>query len=212
MNNTLEDIKRGIIEGDQSLVATRMKSALTEGIDPTDILDSMAQAMRNVGKLFEDGEFFIPEMLVSARAMQKGMEILQPSLTIGNVKAKGKIIIGTVKGDLHDIGKNLVGILLKGAGYEVEDLGTDVSPEIFVEKVKLGGVDILALSALLTTTMMGMKTVVETIINAGMRNNIKIIIGGAPITENFATQIGADGYAQDASKAVKLVDNLLEYS
>jgi 5-methyltetrahydrofolate--homocysteine methyltransferase len=212
MENSLEKITHGILDGDQSLVVTQVQAALADKVEPQSILDAMTRAMTEVGRLFEEGEYFVPEMLVSARAMQAGMNILQPALTSGNIKSKGKVIIGTVKGDLHDIGKNLVGIMLKGAGYEVDDLGTDVPPEVFVEKIKDGGVNVLALSALLTTTMTGMKMVVDAINSAGLRNNLKIIIGGAPITDTYATQIGADGYAEDASKAVRLVENLLEGS
>ena len=212
MENSLENITRGILDGDQSLVTTQVQAALTDNVEPQSILDAMTRAMTEVGRLFEEGEYFVPEMLVSARSMQAGMNILQPALTSGNIKSKGKVIIGTVKGDLHDIGKNLVGIMLKGAGYEVEDLGTDVPSEVFVEKVKGGGVNVLALSALLTTTMTGMKMVVDAINAADLHNNLKIIIGGAPITDTYAAQIGADGYAEDASKAVRLVENLLKGS
>jgi 5-methyltetrahydrofolate--homocysteine methyltransferase len=212
MENLLENITRGILDGDQSLVTTQVQAALTDKVEPQSILDAMTRAMTEVGRLFEEGEYFVPEMLVSARAMQAGMNILQPVLSSGNIKSKGKVIIGTVKGDLHDIGKNLVGIMLKGAGYEVDDLGTDVSSEVFVDKIKGGGVNVLALSALLTTTMTGMKMVVDAINAAGLHKNLKIIIGGAPITDTYAAQIGADGYAADASKAVRLVENLLEGS
>ncbi len=212
MNNSLENITHGILDGDQSLVTTQVQTALADKVEPQSILDVMTRAMTEVGRLFEEGEFFVPEMLVSARAMQAGMNILQPALSSGSIEPKGKIIIGTVKGDLHDIGKNLVGIMLKGAGYEVDDLGTDVPPEVFVEKIKGGGVNVVALSALLTTTMTGMKMVVDAINASGLRNDLKIIIGGAPLTDSFATQIGADGYAADASKAVRLVKNLLEGS
>jgi len=209
MSTSLNEIKQGIIEGDLAIVASLVEQALQEKNEPHTILDVMTKAMSEVGRLFEEGEYYVPEMLVSARAMQNGLDILQPALTSTDSKAKGKVVIGTVKGDLHDIGKNLVVILLKGAGYEVIDLGSDVAPEAFVEKITNGGKCVVALSALLTTTMINMKAVIESITAAGLRKDVKIIIGGAPVTQEFAEQIGADGYSSDANKAVRLVDQLL---
>jgi 5-methyltetrahydrofolate--homocysteine methyltransferase len=209
MSTSLNEIKQGIIEGDLAIVASLVEQALQEKNEPHTILDVMTKAMSEVGRLFEEGEYYVPEMLVSARAMQNGLDILQPALTSTDSKAKGKVVIGTVKGDLHDIGKNLVVILLKGAGYEVIDLGSDVAPEAFVEKITNGGKCVVALSALLTTTMINMKAVIESITAAGLRKDVKIIIGGAPVTQKFAEQIGADGYSSDANKAVRLVDQLL---
>lgn len=209
MNASLNEINQGIIEGDLNTVATLVEKALQEKIEPHAILDAMTSAMSEVGRLFETGEYFVPEMLVSARAMQNGLDILQPALTSKDTQPKGKVILGTVKGDLHDIGKNLVAILLKGAGYKVIDLGSDVAPEAFVEKVKENGKCVVALSALLTTTMINMKTVIDALSTAGLRKDAKIIVGGAPVTQEFSAQIGADGYASDANKAVRLVDQLL---
>lgn len=209
MRTSLDEIRKGIIEGDLVTVSSLVEQALQEKNEPHTILDVMTKAMSEVGRLFEEGEYYVPEMLVSARAMQNGLDILQPALTSTDSKAKGKVVIGTVKGDLHDIGKNLVVILLKGAGYEVIDLGSDVAPEAFVEKITNGGKCVVALSALLTTTMINMKAVIESITAAGLRKDVKIIIGGAPVTQEFAEQIGADGYSSDANKAVRLVDQLL---
>jgi 5-methyltetrahydrofolate--homocysteine methyltransferase len=170
----------------------------------------MIAAMAKVGQLFEEGEYYVPEMLVSARAMQSGLAILKPLLKEAKVASAGRVAIGTVKGDLHDIGKNLVAMMLEGAGFEIKDMGTDVAPEKFVEAVKTGGVDVVALSALLTTTMTNMKVTVEALKQAGVREKVKVIIGGAPVTDSYAQQIGADGYAPDASKAVSLAKGLLK--
>ncbi len=208
MNTTLDEITHGIIEGDLATVSSLVEQALQEKTEPHAILNIMTKAMSEVGRLFEEGEYFVPEMLVSARAMQNGLDILQPVLTSSDSQTKGKVVIGTVKGDLHDIGKNLVIILLKGAGYEVIDLGSDVAPEAFVENARNSEKCIVALSALLTTTMINMKAVIEAITAAGMRQDVKIIVGGAPVTQEFADQIGADGYSADANKAVRLVDQL----
>jgi 5-methyltetrahydrofolate--homocysteine methyltransferase len=148
-------------------------------------------------------------MLIAARAMKAGLAVIKPHLALANVKATGKVAIGTVQGDLHDIGKNLVGMMLEGAGFEIVDLGTDVPPARFVEAVKAGGIDLVALSALLTTTMTNMKTTLEALKQAGLGKNVKVMIGGAPITEEYARQIGADGYAPDASRAVELAKKLM---
>ena len=151
----------------------------------------------------------MPEMLVAARAMKKGMEILKPMIVESNIKPAGRIAIGTVKGDLHDIGKNLVGMMMEGAGFEVKDLGVDVHPEKFVEVAKTKEVDIIAMSALLTTTMMGMKSTIESIMEAGLSDSVKVIIGGAPITQSYADEIGANGYAADAGRAARLALKLM---
>ena len=165
--------------------------------------------MDEVGLRFENGEFFVPEMLVAARTMQVALELLQPLLIDSGVTPIGKVIIGTVQGDLHDIGKNLVGMMLKGAGFDVIDLGTDVSPDKFVKAVQENDVDILAMSALLTTTMPVMLTVIEAMKKARVRNKVKIMIGGASVTENYAEEIYADGFAQDAAKAARLARALI---
>jgi 5-methyltetrahydrofolate--homocysteine methyltransferase len=165
--------------------------------------------MAEVGRLFEIGEYYVPEMLISARAMQFGLAVLKPHLKEANVQAAGKVAIGTVKGDLHDIGKNLVAMMLEGAGFEIVDLGTDVAPEKYVAAVQAGA-NLVALSALLTTTMPNMKAVIEGLKAAGLRDKAKVMIGGAPVTDSYAAQIGADGYAPDASRAVNLAKSLVK--
>ena len=165
--------------------------------------------MAAVGRLFEEGEYFVPEMLIAARAMQSGLALLKPHLVAADVPIAGTVAIGTVKGDLHDIGKNLVGMMLEGAGFELVDLGTDVAPEQFVKAVQNGGVDIVALSALLTTTMPSMRATIEALKSAGIRDQVKVMIGGAPVTTEYSETIGADGYSADASQAVALAKNLI---
>ena len=164
--------------------------------------------MAEVGRLFEEGEYFVPEMLIAARAMKAGLEILKPLLVDSGVKPIGKVALGTVKGDLHDIGKNLVAMMLEGAGFDIVDLGTDISPEQFVEAVQ-AGVDVIGLSALLTTTMPSMEQTISALIDAGLRDQVKVIVGGAPVTAEYARRIGADGFAPDASQAVTVAKTLL---
>ena len=210
MSSTLETIYEGILDGNTKLVIEKISLALNEGVEPAVILnDGMIAAMGEVGRLFEEGEYFVPEMLIAARAMQKGLEVLKPFLTEDDVQSPGKVVIGTVKGDLHDIGKNLVAMMLEGAAFEVVDLGTDVSPERFIEAVRESGAQIVAMSALLTTTMPNMKRTIDAMIEAGIRNQVKVMIGGAPITQTYADQIGADGFAEDASRAVAKAKSLL---
>lgn len=210
MLKELEIIYNAILEGDQHTSASGVEAALQKGIEPAVILnDGMITAMAEVGHRFEIGDYFVPEMLISARAMQTGLAILRPGLKQSGVKARGKVVIGTVKGDLHDIGKNLVSMMLEGAGYEIKDLGTDVTPEAFVNAVAAEKADILGLSALLTTTMPSMKSTIEAVKAAGLRDKVKIIIGGAPVTDAYAKQIGADGFSPDASKAAALANSLL---
>ena len=180
-----------------------MKSALAEGIKADTILnESLVTAMDEVGRLFESGEFFVPEMLVAARAMQTGLRLLKPHLLSSETKMAGKVAIGTVKGDLHDIGKNLVAMMLEGAGFEIVDLGVDVSPETFVKAAR-DGAQIIGMSALLTTTMTNMGVVIEALKTAGLRDQVKVLIGGAPVTQEYANKIGADMFASDASSAVR---------
>lgn len=206
----LKEIYKVVLNGEISEVPKAVQKAIDDGISANLILDSgLIAAMKEVGRLFEEGEFFVPEMLISAHAMQGGLNLLKPLLVDSGVQPKGKVIMGTVKGDLHDIGKNLVSMMLEGAGYEVEDLGTDVSSEIFVDKLKEGA-DIVGLSALLTTTMPSIGTTIQAINEAGLRDSVKIIIGGAPITQEYADEIGADGFAVDASRAVTLADSLMK--
>jgi 5-methyltetrahydrofolate--homocysteine methyltransferase len=179
--------------------------------DPQVILDDgLIAAMAEVGNRFECGEFYVPEMLVAARAMQSGLQILKPLLVEQGIKSGGKIVIGTVKGDLHDIGKNLVAMMLEGAGFEIIDLGTDVSPEKFVEAVKKHNPDLIGMSALLTTTMVNMQATVTALKEAGLRDGVKVLVGGAPVTQEYANQIGADGFGADASRAVSLVKTIID--
>lgn len=210
MSSTLETIYEGILDGNTNLVVEKISLALNEGVEPAVILnDGMIAAMGEVGRLFEEGEYFVPEMLIAARAMQKGLEVLKPYLSEDDVQSQGKVVIGTVKGDLHDIGKNLVAMMLEGAAFEVVDLGTDVSPERFIEAVRESGAQIVAMSALLTTTMPNMKRTIDAMNEAGIRNQVKVMIGGAPITQSYADQIGADGFAEDASRAVAKAKSLM---
>jgi 5-methyltetrahydrofolate--homocysteine methyltransferase len=202
MKPVLQAIFDGIKAGDNTLVPQKVQEAVKEGIPAAEILnDAMITAMAEVGRLFEEGEYFVPEMLIAARAMQAGLSLLKPQLAQAGIKSAGKVAIGTVKGDLHDIGKNLVAMMLEGAGFEIADLGTDVAPEKFVEAAR-GGATVVALSALLTTTMPNMKNTIEALKAAGLRDKVKVMIGGAPVTEAYAKQIGADGYSADASRAV----------
>jgi 5-methyltetrahydrofolate--homocysteine methyltransferase len=206
----LEDIGLGVENGDQALVGDLTQKAVSEGIAAVDILDNgLVGGMNVVGEKFKNNEVFIPEVLVSARAMKAGMAIIKPLLAEANIESRGNIVVGTVKGDLHDIGKNIVGMLLEGAGYEVTDLGTDVSVEQFMEVVEKEGANVIGLSALLTTTMTYMKDVIEAVDEAGLKDKVKVIIGGAPITQTYADEINADGYAPDAATAVDLVKGLL---
>lgn len=210
MNAGLEKIFEGILDGNAKLVVEEVQKALDAGIGPAEILNQgMIAAMGEVGRLFEEGEYFVPEMLIAARAMQKGLEVLKPFLTDADVQSPGKVAIGTVKGDLHDIGKNLVAMMLEGAAFEVIDLGTDVSPERFIQAVRENGAQIIAMSALLTTTMPNMKNTIEALKEAGLRDKVKVMIGGAPVTQTYADQIGADGFAEDASRAVAKARSLL---
>ena len=206
----LAEIFQNVIDGDAKAVEEGVKAAVTEGITAETILhDALIRAMDEVGKRFEEGEFFVPEMLVAARAMQAGLTILKPQLIASGAKAAGKIAIGTVKGDLHDIGKNLVAMMLEGAGFEIVDLGVDVSPEAFV-KAAQDGANVIGMSALLTTTMGNMQRTIESLQAADLRGRVKVIIGGAPVTEAYAKQIGADAFAPDASSATRAVRALLE--
>jgi 5-methyltetrahydrofolate--homocysteine methyltransferase len=209
MNATVSDLFEGVINGQSEIVQQKVNEALRSGVDPAVILnEGMIAAMAEVGRRFEEGEFFVPEMLVAARAMQSGMGLLKPHLQGGEVKSRGKVAIGTVKGDLHDIGKNLVAMMLEGAGFEIQDLGNDVPPEKFVEAAR-SGANIIAMSALLSTTMINMKDVIEALAKAKLHNTVKVIVGGAPLTEGYAKAIGADGFAPDASQAVSIAKALL---
>ncbi len=210
MNQTLQEIFDGIVEGKAPVVQQKVKEALDAGLEPAVILnEGMIAAMREVGHRFEVGKYYVPEMLISARAMKMGLAILQPHLQEAKVQSAGKVVAGTVNGDLHDIGKNLVCMMLQGAGFEIKDLGTNVSPNKFVEAVQRDGANIIALSALLTTTMPAMRDTIAALEQAGVRKQVKVIVGGAPITEDYAKEIGADGYAPDASRAVSIAKSLI---
>jgi 5-methyltetrahydrofolate--homocysteine methyltransferase len=205
MHTLLKEIADNVILGKRAIVETKVGEAIQAGLDPQSILnDALIAPMSEVGARFERGEFYVPEMLIAARAMQAGLALLKPHLYKGGVQMRGKVVIGTVKGDLHDIGKNLVAMMLEGAGFEIIDLGTDVSPEKFANTVRESGATLVGMSALLTTTMKNMKSVIEALEDLGVRQKVKVMIGGAPVTEAFAKDIGADGYAPDASRAVAL--------
>ena len=205
MSEILTAISTTVIQGKKDEIADLTQRALDEGLDAQDILnDGLMPGMNHVGVEFRAGKMFVPEVLRSARAMQRSMDILKPLLIETGTAMVGKILIGTVKGDLHDIGKNLVGMVAEGAGFEVKDLGKDVSPEIFVQGVKEFGPDVVGMSALLTTTMRSMQHTITALEEAGVRDSVKIMVGGAPVTQSFADQIGADGYASNAAAAVDL--------
>lgn len=210
MNDNLKPVYDAILNGQQKEAVAGVQAALDAGIDPIVILnEGMIAAMKQVGKLFEDGEYFVPEMLIAARAMQSGLTLLKPRLVQSDYKPVGKIVIGTVKGDLHDIGKNLVAMMLEGAAFEIVDLGVDVSPEKFLDAVKTHQPQLVGMSALLTTTMPGMKTTIDALKTAGLRSSVKVMVGGAPVTEAYAKQIGADAYAPDASRAASIAKTLV---
>ncbi len=207
---SLEAVYQAVLEGDDAAAATQVRAALEAGIPAGQILNQgCIAAMAEVGRLFEEGEMFVPEMLIAARAMQAGMDLLKPHLAEGEIVSAGKVVIGTVAGDLHDIGKNLVGMMMEGAGFEVVDLGTDVKPTAFVKAVRDHQADIIGMSALLTTTMPSMVATIEALEEAGVRDQVKVLVGGAPVTQAFAEKIGADGFAPDASSATRKAKELL---
>jgi len=211
MESIIQSIQESVINGQKTEVESGVRQALDAKLPADEILNSgLIAAMKEVGARFEAGDFYVPEMLIAARAMQAGLAILKPLLISSGIQSSGKVVIGTVKGDLHDIGKNLVAMMLEGAGFEIVDLGTDVSPEKFIAAIKENGANLIGMSALLTTTMGNMKVVITALKEAGLRDQVKVIVGGAPITENFARDIGADGFAPDASRAVTLAKALLQ--
>ncbi len=207
----MKEIFQAVLEGDRETTVTLVQAAVDSGVVANDILQNgLIAAMLEVGHQFEEGEYYVPEMLISARAMQGALDILKPLLVKAGVEPIGKVIIGTVKGDLHDIGKNLVAMMLEGAGFKIQDLGIDVAPETFVEAIRNDpNVDIVGLSALLTTTMPSMDATIKAIDEAGLRGKVKIMVGGAPVTSNYSQRIKADGYAPDAGQAVTLAKSLL---
>ncbi len=210
MDSVLETIYESVVDGAQKVTQAKVSEALESGLKAEVILnEGLVNAMAEVGQLFEEGEFFVPEMLIAARAMQAGLSILKPILVAEDFKPIGKVAAGTVKGDLHDIGKNLVCMMLEGASFEIVDLGTDVKPEQFVAAVKEDGCNIICMSALLTTTMSNMKATVDALVTAGIRDSVTVLVGGAPLTDSYAKEIGADGYASDASQAVAVAKSFI---
>lgn len=200
-----------VIAGDEAKVSELVQAALDQGVPAGEILSrGLIAAMDIVGERMESGDMFIPEVLMAARSMGTGVEILKPHLSEEDATSKGRVIIGTVKGDLHDIGKNLVAMMLESAGLEVHNLGVDIAPEVFVGQIKDKQAGMLCLSALLTTTMPMMKETIEALVAAGLRDSIKILVGGAPVTKAFADEIGADGYAPDAGSAAKMARSFFE--
>ena len=205
MSNTLSSLSTAVIEGDFTSTPQLTRQALDEGNTAKVVLDDgLMPGMDYVGVEFKAGNMFVPEVLRSARAMQASMDILKPLLAESGEKMVGKVLLGTVKGDLHDIGKNLVGMMCEGAGFEVKDLGKDIAPEQFVQAVKEFEPDIVGMSALLTTTMRTMEHTIKALQEAGVRDRVKVMIGGAPVTQSFADQIGADGYASNAAGAAEM--------
>lgn len=207
---SLESIYEAVLNGDAKTAEAETKNALEEKVPAGDILHkACVPAMTKVGELFEAGEKFVPEMLISARAMQAAMEVLKPHLVEAGVESLGKVVIGTVAGDLHDIGKNLVSMMLEGAGFEIIDLGSDVSADQFIEAIQKNEPQIVGMSALLTTTMTSISSTIDALADAGLRDRVKIMIGGAPVTQEFADKVGADGFAPDAGSAARVAKSVL---
>ncbi len=201
-------IKDSVIEGEVDEVRDMVKRAVDEGQEAKRILnEALLPGISIVGDKFEEGEFFLPEMLIAAMAMKEGLKVLKPVLAQGDMKAGGTVVMGTAKGDIHDVGKSIVGVMLEGAGFMVTDIGVDVGPDKFVEAAKENNADIIGVSALLTTTIMGMKDVIKAVKEAGLK--AKVMVGGASVTQEFADEIGADGYAPDAPSAVKRAKELV---
>ena len=207
----LGEVAEKLISGKADEVRSLVKEALDEGQDVSKILnEGLVAGMSVVGDKFKKNEFYVPEVLIAARAMKAGMELLNPILLEKNIKGVGTMVLGTVRGDLHDIGKNLVGMMLEGAGFEVIDLGVDVTSEKFIQAAKEKNANLVGLSALLTTTMLAMKDVTQAVEKEGLKGKVKVMIGGAPITQDYADEIGADGYAPDAASAVDTAKELLK--
>lgn len=211
MSDFFQEIYDMILDMDDENICDKVQEALDAGLSPQDILEKgMVSAMDEIGRLYEEGDFFIPEMLVCAETMKQGMEILRPQLSKAGVEPAGKIVAGTVKGDLHDIGKSLLCMMLEGAAFEIIDLGADVDEAKFIDAVKEFKPDFLAMSAMLTTTRENMKTVIDLLDEAGLRDQVKVLVGGAPVNQDFADKIGADGYASDANRAVAMIKKMAE--
>ena len=210
MSDILKEITQKLYEGEEKEVSRLVQEGLSTGLSPSVLLEEgLIAGMDKVGKDFKSGELFVPEVLIAARSMQAGMNILRPMLVGSNVASFGKIVLGTVKGDLHDIGKNLVKMMLEGAGFEIIDLGNNIPPQAFVEAVRTHHPAIVGMSALLTTTMPQMKETILALKTAGLRDSVKVIVGGAPVTEEYALQIGADAYGSDAAVAVDKARSLV---
>jgi corrinoid protein of di/trimethylamine methyltransferase len=206
----LKELYNAIVDGDAAAARSITEQALQDKVDPLVLVNEhMAPAMEEVGQRFERCDYFVPELLLSARAMKSALELLRPLLAASGAEPVGRVAIGTVKGDLHDIGKNLVASMLEGGGFDVTDLGVNVDPQKFVEAVREKGVNVVAMSALLTTTMNSMRATIEALSAAGVREKVKVLIGGAPITDRFANEIGADGYSENAVEAVALARKVL---
>lgn len=205
------DLAHMVIGGDHIGAEAWTREALDSGVEPASIIDSgLIPGMEEVGRRFKSAEYHMPEVLISARAMKASLKLVRPLVTASGIEPKGRVAIGTVRGDLHDIGKNLVGMMLEGAGYEINDLGANVAPEAFVDAVENGGADLIALSALLTTTMPMMQRTIEALSQAEVRGRVGVMIGGAPVNQAYADQVGADGYAPDSATAVEVADALMK--
>lgn len=210
INANLEKVYEAVLAGDREEAVAATRASVDDRLSAASILNQgLIRAMDEVGRRFENGEYFVPEMLISARAMQTALEVLRPLLVDSDVQPVGKMVVGTVKGDLHDIGKNLVAMMVEGAGFEIIDLGADVAPEKFVGAVRDSGAQLVGLSALLTTTLPMMQRTIQAFADSGLRDQVKVIVGGAPVTAGFATEIGADGFAENASRAVTLAKSLV---
>jgi 5-methyltetrahydrofolate--homocysteine methyltransferase len=207
----LSAISEYVVNGQADKVQESVKKAIDDGVDALTILnDGLVKGMDVIGEKFKNYEVYLPGLIIAARAMKTGLTILKPMLASSGAKSSIKIVIGTVQGDTHDIGKNIVSAMLEGAGFQVKDLGFDVMPESFVTEIKEGGAQVVGMSSLVTTNMLSMKETIEAIIEAGIRDKVKIIIGGAPVTQEYADKIGADGYSEDAVGAVELVRKLFK--
>jgi 5-methyltetrahydrofolate--homocysteine methyltransferase len=206
----INTVKEATIAGNMEKTVDAIEQLLADGMAPADIIQTgLIEAMGVVGEKFKTNEIYVPEMLIAARAMKAGLAKLKPLMVEGDVKTLATVVLGTVKGDLHDIGKNLVGIMMEGAGMQVYDVGVDISPEQFVEAVKENKPQFVGISALLTTTMPGMKATLEALEEAGLRGDVKVLVGGAPVTQKFAEDIGADGYAENAAEVVDRIKAML---
>ena len=205
------ELSQYVINGDAASAEQWTRKALKGGVEPIDIINrGLMPGMSVVGERFKNGEYYLPEVIIAARAMKASVNLVRPLLAESETPSAGKVVIATVQGDLHDIGKNLVAMMLEGAGFQVEDLGADVPPEKFVEAVKASGADLLGLSALLTTTMPMMRSTIQALKESGVRDQVKVMVGGAPVTREFAREIGADGYAPDAASAVDEAKYLMD--